>query len=599
MKKILIHLNVLVIGLACSLYAQEEKHEVYLGADICELRDDLNPHELDVIETYNEAVELEKEVTEMYKEIKAAKLSRIQRQNLRKSLKQTIVPISDRLHVNEKLLSDKSANSTDVEKYQEELQKVMQENDVIVANAEEMLLAVLPEQMELPQESVTEKLEEILEEMEQTEETEERPEISDMPINEQIQELQQKTQEKMDKTVDALEDALVEMKQAEIKVEKKIEEMKQEEEQPEEQEKVVEEQPEEQEEVVEEEKTEEEKQIEELKENLLVARVAVKEAIEAIEEETETVEEKIEQAREALEKIEEILEEVQKIEEQIVEQKVEPPKENVEVAEEKVEEAQKEMKEAAEMLILLAQLEVMSNQQLSEEKKIAQQQVLGKLAKADTGDYLDLTEQMKGNNLQIKPEEVPVNQRPPDIKAYFKNVPGRKVVKEGGTPAVWFYVDTWYLLGPYDNKGRMNLQKVYPPESIIDLDANYLGKYNTPLSWIYDSFGSENQRPIVTPKFEYSAEYTICYGYTDLYFEESMDLWIVVGSDDRSDLWINDLPVWHSRNTLKSWEIDEGFRKVHFKQGINRIVFRLENGWQGMHFSLLINTMNPEKIKQK
>jgi hypothetical protein len=412
----------------------------------------------------------------------------------------------------------------------------------------------------------------------------------------------------MDKTVDALDAALVEMKQAEIKVEKKIEEMKQEaelkeenivEEQSEVQEKVIEEKQEEQNEAVEEEKTEEEKQIEELKENLQVAKVAVKDAIEAIEEKSETVEEKIDQAREALEKIEEILEEVQKIEEQMIEQKIEPPKENVEKAEEKIEEAQEEMKQAAEMLILLAQLEAMSNQQLSEEKKIAQQQVLGELAKADTGDYLDLTEQMKGRSLTIHPKEVPFNQRPPDIKKYFKNVPGRKVVKEGGTPTVWFYVDSWYLLGPYDNQGRMNLQKVYPPESIIDLDANYLGKYNTALSWEYNSFGSENQRPLITPHYRHSGAYTIYYGYTELYFEEPMDLWIAVGSDDRSDLWINDLPVWHSSNTLKSWAIDEGFRKVHFQQGMNKIVFRLENGWYAMGFSLLINTTNPEQIKQK
>ncbi len=619
MKKIIIFFNILVIGLVFTLNAQEQKQEIYLGAEIYQLRDDLNPHEMDVVETYNEAVRLEKEVTEMYKEIKAARLSRIQRQNLRKSLKQTIVPISERLHVNEKLLRDKSANSTDVEKYQEELQKVMQENDVIVANSEEMLAAVMPEQMALPQDSATKKLEEMLEEMKQPEEVQEQqkmeklPELSDMPLNEQMQELQQKTQEKMDKTVDALELALVEMKQAEIKVDKKIEEMKQKEKEkqeeekkeeevfdqkPEEQKEIVEEQNEKQKEIVEE-KTSEEEKIEELKENLQVAKVAVKEAIKAIEEEKETVEEKIEQAREALKKIEDILEDVQNIQQQLVEQEIEPPKENVEKAEEKIQEAKDEMKEAAQMLLMLAQLEAMTNQQLSEEKQIAQQQVLGELAKADSGDYLDLTEQMKGRNLTIQPQEVAENQRPPNIKAYFKNVPGRKVVKAGGTPTVWFYVDTWYLLGPYDNKGRMNLQKVYPPESIIDLDANYIGKYNAPLSWIFDSFASENQRPGIVPEPGNSGEYTIFYGYTELYFEEPMDLWIAVGSDDRSDLWINDLPVWHSSNKLKSWRIDEGFRKVHFKQGINKIVFRLENGWHVMEFSLLINTMNPEKIEQK
>ena len=481
---------------------------------------------------------------------------------------------------------------------------------MIVANSEEMLMAILPEDVPQMEESVAEKLEELLEEMKQEEqddtqkEKEQILEPQDMELKEQIQELEQKTQGKIEKTVDALEDALVEMKQAEIQVEKIIEEMKLKEEiveeKPEKQEKieVVVEETVEEEEVVEEEETEE-KQIEELKKNLQVAKVAVKEAIKAIEEEKETVEEKIEQAREALEEIEEILEKVQEIEEQLIEQEVEPPQEDVEEAEEKIEEAKEEMKMAAEMLLLLAQLETLSDQQLSQEKQIAQQQVLGELAKADSGDYLDITEQMKGNNLKIQPKEVPLNQRPPDIKTYFESVPGRKFVKEGGTPAVWFYVDDWYLLGPYNNQGRMNVQKVYPPESIIDLDADYLGKYNAKLKWVYDSFGSDNHRPIATPSYGSAAAYTIYYGYTELYFEEESDLWIAVGSDDRSDLWINDLPVWHSSNKLKSWSIDEGFRKVHFQKGINKIVFRLENGWHTVGFSLLINAnMNPSpKVK--
>lgn len=608
MKKVIIFFSVILIASVCNSFAEDKNgNDVYLGTEIFEIRSNLDPYALNVVETYNEAVELEKEITEMYKEIKAAKLSRIQRQNLRKSLKQTIVPLSQRLSANEKLLRDKAGNSTDVEKYQEELQKVMQENDVIVANSEEMLVDVRPEQVEQMEESVAEKLEELLEEMKQDQQEitqepqEEIQEPQDMNLQEQIQVLEQKTQEKIEKTVDALEVALVEMKRAEIKVDKIIEEMKQEQEKEEKEEEIAEEKPEEQEkieEVVEEKKNIEEEQeqekIEEIKENLQIAKVAVKEAIEAIEEEKETVEEKIEQAREALEKIEEILEEVKEIEEQLVEQQIEPPLEHVEEAEEKIEEAKEEMKMAAEMLLLLAQLETMSDQQLSQEKQIAQQQVLGELAKADSGDYLDITEQMKGNILKIQRKEVPLNQRPPNVNAYFNNVPGRKFVKEGGTPAVWFYVDSWYLLGPYDNQGRMNLQKVYPPESIIDLDANYLGKYNTRLLWLYDSFGSEEQRPVVTPKYRNSAEYTIYYGYTELYFEEDSDLWIAVGSDDRSDLWINDLPVWHSSNKLKGWRIDEGFRKVHFKKGINKIVFRLENGWGPMHFSLLINVnMNP------
>ena len=90
------------------------------------------------------------------------------------------------------------------------------------------------------------------------------------------------------------------------------------------------------------------------------------------------------------------------------------------------------------------------------------------------------------------------------------------------------------------------------------------------------------------------SKYAIYYGDTKLYFEQATDTWIAVGSDDRSDLWINDMPVWQSSNKLKNWRNDEGYRKVHFKKWVNKILFRLENGWQNLDFSLLINTHDPD-----
>ena len=67
------------------------------------------------------------------------------------------------------------------------------------------------------------------------------------------------------------------------------------------------------------------------------------------------------------------------------------------------------------------------------------------------------------------------------------------------------------------------------------------------------------------------------------------------GSDDRSDLWINDYPVWRSSNVLKGWRIDEGFRKAQFRKGRNKILFRLENGWHHLAMSVLICVHDPRQ----
>ena len=69
---------------------------------------------------------------------------------------------------------------------------------------------------------------------------------------------------------------------------------------------------------------------------------------------------------------------------------------------------------------------------------------------------------------------------------------------------------------------------------------------------------------------------------------EACDLWLAIGSDDRSDLWVNDVPVWRSGNQHKNWNMSEGFRKVHLRAGRNKLLVRLENGWGSCCFSLLL-----------
>jgi hypothetical protein len=62
------------------------------------------------------------------------------------------------------------------------------------------------------------------------------------------------------------------------------------------------------------------------------------------------------------------------------------------------------------------------------------------------------------------------------------------------------------------------------------------------------------------------------------------------GSDDKGTMWLNDVMVWNSNDILKWWHPDEGYRKIHFKQGLNRILYRLENGQFTAIFSLMIST---------
>jgi len=167
----------------------------------------------------------------------------------------------------------------------------------------------------------------------------------------------------------------------------------------------------------------------------------------------------------------------------------------------------------------------------------------------------------------------------PALKPEMATVGSRKI-KANGEPAEWMYVDTWYTLGPFPNPNRVNIDREFPPDSIIDLDASYLGKSGRAIRWKFVQ--SENAQVIPAD----AEEYGIWYAYTELYFDEACDVIIALGTDDRGILKINGVPVWISSKRLKAWDVDEVWRKVHFNKGVNRLLFRVENGWQNIAFSL-------------
>ena len=170
----------------------------------------------------------------------------------------------------------------------------------------------------------------------------------------------------------------------------------------------------------------------------------------------------------------------------------------------------------------------------------------------------------------------------------------------GGTPVKWMYVQDWYTIGPFPNPDRVNIRRKFPPESVVDLDATYVGKDGRTIKWEFmqtrnstpkESWRTDGKAEIVPDNAE---EYGIWYAYAEVFSDVACDRWIAVGSDDRSDIWVNDAPVWGSSNKLKSWRIDEGYRRIRLEKGRNRILARIENGWMNLCWSLCISLQDGE-----
>lgn len=152
-----------------------------------------------------------------------------------------------------------------------------------------------------------------------------------------------------------------------------------------------------------------------------------------------------------------------------------------------------------------------------------------------------------------------------------------------GEKTQWLILDSWYFIGPYPNKDRANLHTRFAPETGVDLDAMYIGDNNRLIKWQHIEY---DHLPIIPPEF---TDFAIYYAYTEVLSDSEQNVWLNIGSDDQSKLWINDILVWQSSNAQKVWMVSEGRRRITLKKGRNQFLFRLENGVQRAAFSIVVS----------
>jgi hypothetical protein len=188
--------------------------------------------------------------------------------------------------------------------------------------------------------------------------------------------------------------------------------------------------------------------------------------------------------------------------------------------------------------------------------------------------------------------------RIPEVPAGARVKGTGRIIGPGGPYADRVYVNRWYLIGPFERKHGDAWLTPYPPEQAVVLDAAYRGKDGRLLKWEY--VDSANY-PLVPPQ---PAEEAVYYGYTELMVDKEQDLTIWVGAHDDAQLWLNDRLVWRGRNVAKGpfyrevnatgnthgrdYNFSEGKRVVHFRQGRNKLFFKLSNGLGSLFFSLVL-----------
>lgn len=223
--------------------------------------------------------------------------------------------------------------------------------------------------------------------------------------------------------------------------------------------------------------------------------------------------------------------------------------------------------------------------------KLSRSRLMKEVASEGVAKAADISKLMKARDLTRK-DLVKTNVDYPVITRESAGmIWGRSIKSTEGVGARWLVVDSWYVVGPWPNPKRSNRDRKFPPENKVDLDATYEGKDGRKLKWQFMQAAGGWHKTVLTPPN--ASEYAIYYFYTEVRSDAARDLWFATGSDDKSVVWINDMLVWESEGKEKGWGIGEGYRKVHLKKGVNRILYRLENGHKGMGMSLIFYA-NPD-----
>lgn len=170
----------------------------------------------------------------------------------------------------------------------------------------------------------------------------------------------------------------------------------------------------------------------------------------------------------------------------------------------------------------------------------------------------------------------------------------------GGEYANRVYLNTWYIIGPFPGRNGRGLfdNPPYPPEKAVLLDAVYFGKDQRLLKWRYVTAQSY---PLVPPDL---AEDSVYYGYTEVFVDQATDLTAWIGVDDDVQIYLNGRQVWEGGNVNKQSYFDtifnpyttyirdynrtEGKRVLHFKQGRNKIFFKMSNGPNDPFLSMVL-----------
>lgn len=130
----------------------------------------------------------------------------------------------------------------------------------------------------------------------------------------------------------------------------------------------------------------------------------------------------------------------------------------------------------------------------------------------------------------------------------------------------------WWVIFPFDNINETGFDTVYPPETEVDLDKEYIGKDGRKIGWYKTDRRGENVFSNV-PEDDVT-------GYALTYLESDRDqnYLLSLGSDDTIKIWVNDELVF-SKYVHRPLRRADDVIQLPVSNGRNKILVKVTNGY--------------------
>ncbi len=207
-----------------------------------------------------------------------------------------------------------------------------------------------------------------------------------------------------------------------------------------------------------------------------------------------------------------------------------------------------------------------------------------------------LAKGMKASDFDILQEGKPIEERvhlkkganPLEIRLTGKPVEGDRcvVIVDFFVVEPWVnFVRNWYIVGPFENSGKVGFDRAYPPETDpFKADETFGGKGGR-VAW--QKVRVPNGLLLSDGSYFKINEEIALYAYTEVISPDDRRTTACAGSDDGLKVWVNGELV-HAKNADRGLKPDEDKFDVNLRQGRNTVLVKVTQGqgpW-GMTFRI-------------